>query len=78
MAHTPGPWERETELGSRLVRGAKGEWVADVKTVSDAHLIAAAPELLQALKAEIKQLEDKGGTPYVGSIAAILKAEGRQ
>ena len=64
--HTPGPWEfgpnhSSTGLAGQLVvRPAgefpHGEWVADVGSMYDDHreanasLIAAAPELLEALK----------------------------
>lgn len=52
--HTPGPWQaqREGEL-ARLFGGPDGRFVARVEGASaaDARLIAAAPELLEALQA---------------------------
>lgn len=50
--HTPGPW---TELKARTlinIKGANGEQVAQVSADSrcNSRLIAAAPELLAALK----------------------------
>ena len=101
--HTPGPWEfgpshSSTGLAGQLVvRPAgefpHGEWVADVGSMYDDHrvanarLIAAAPELLEALKEvtmvldRIFDVEDR--TPEPNSIsgrarAAIAKATGQE
>lgn len=65
MSHTPGPWEihssRSTgeiekldyliEDGSYEINTQGTYWVAHALKVDDAHLIAAAPELLEALDA---------------------------
>jgi hypothetical protein len=55
--HTPGPWTLNPAQSTRvdLIDNHKGEaigeivWV-DVRNPADARLIAAAPELLEALK----------------------------
>lgn len=61
MNHTPGPWR---VINSDMVVGHEGQLVADcertphcerpasptVEAMANAHLIAAAPELLEALK----------------------------
>jgi len=62
--HTPGPWEvdREQGGGGRFVRDRHRTLIADAfhKTVpideraANARLIAAAPELLAALKAYVE------------------------
>ena len=82
-SHTPGPWQ----LGSSKVAiwGSDGSVVADAWESNDrpdkeceanARLIAAAPDLLAALKSARHGLEAAGmGCSRV--IAAINKAEGR-
>ena len=61
MSHTPGPWTVE-QTPTRLMIHAHGRYIADAagtsSTICDAeqrqanaHLIAAAPELLEALRA---------------------------
>ena len=88
--HTPGPWMFDATLkgdgsfgGSYIVsNNAKRTWpLAEVYREDNAHLIAAAPELLEALKALVADLK-----PYMGqgrmddkirnAIAAIAKAMG--
>lgn len=89
MAHTPGPWtiEYETEGGEPYDDGVRidspeGPVAFNVIDCS-AHLIAAAPELLVALK-ELVHYDE--GSSEQGSFgyevlqrckAAIAKAEGR-
>jgi hypothetical protein len=100
--HTPGPWvvdEANTNLVARLVNGVY-EYVcavepssfstrecSDDQEESDARLIAAAPELLEALKAIELALKLPTVTPAQvlhessvirqGIRAAIAKAEGK-
>lgn len=65
-AHTPGPWDinpMRTVDGRYLVCSGIGHdygVVAQVLEESDAHLIAAAPDLLKALKLARKRLEYYG------------------
>ena len=61
-AHTPGPWrvEQETKAVSRIV-GAYGDEVVENCWTVDAHLIAAAPEMLEVLRellSDTKSTED--------------------
>ena len=54
--HTPGPWicgvwEGETKYS--IMQGDSLETIAVTKTESNAHLIAAAPELYAALKSAL-------------------------
>lgn len=82
-AHTPGPWlhgktsdEIITPKGIGVAAPCDGydedQWAAD------ATLIAAAPDLLDALKTALR-LADLQGQPRVVGImqAAVAKAEGR-
>lgn len=86
--HTQGPWMWDSDQikGDPLNR-LRYQVVARGKTVTrcyysssdehaehDARLIAAAPELLEALKAMID--EDDGGMAAEKAKAAIAKAEG--
>jgi hypothetical protein len=90
MSHTPGPWTitRGTKERGSLARGIHRPDGATVvrfnglgrpasrEGEANAHLIAAAPDLLEALKA----LQRAGGmwpdlAPQV--LAAIAKAEGK-
>jgi hypothetical protein len=53
---TPGPWEAEPQTGrGAWIKGSDGEWAAlscgdtDERGRANAHLIAAAPDLYEAL-----------------------------
>lgn len=49
--HTPGPWSEPCHYGAtRFEVQGDGKQVAIVRTLNDARLIAAAPELLAALE----------------------------
>lgn len=89
MSHTPGPWK-----ASEFMEGAGLEIVADGRCIAraypvlqrdaNARLIAAAPELLAALKAvvlaEFGSLDHpqiKDAPMWSKAIAAIAKAEER-
>lgn len=96
-AHTPGPWtmrEHPTEYGLYRVFGPTRRSAVAVVVEStdeheaDARLIAAAPELLDALREYMSQFGqglDAHGLPYGPSQAeadrkaraVIAKAEGR-
>ena len=93
MTHTPGPWRVDYAMG---IRGADNVPLAYVMSDSsrvptpDAQLIAAAPELLEALEMMLKcELEggdqrerlghDQPGTsPVAKARAAIAKATGKK
>ena len=97
--HTPGPWLIETfmrptkgevtqvaafsEDGNRILCCV----VESFKKIEDSRLIAAAPELLEALKAVLNEFAkdghggefEDGEHPYVDAArAAIAKATGEQ
>src|SRR3990167_10924858 len=70
---TPGPWsvidsEREDAVAEQQVVASNGEYICDLipilignhveESEANAALIAAAPELLSALKFAVQQLED--------------------
>lgn len=90
--HTPGPWKVEPE-DDRFVVGADNQSIYgalarrfDDEAMANAHLIAAAPELLEACKVLLAHAEWIG-TPrgyrlkdfddvFKPAYAAIAKAEG--
>ena len=94
MKHTPGPWRVSNQDfttgqtngfdvmhgdpdGSELLCVA-----ADLRSLQDANLIAAAPDLLAALKALDADVAGKYGTnacvdALIAARAAIAKAEGK-
>lgn len=91
--HTPEPWDSHIADNAEVFHiaiEAEDERIADVYTEANARLIAAAPELLEALKALtllIRNMNDlysgnKAGLWLLGSgafgdaEAAIRKAEG--
>jgi len=97
MTHTPGPWLRESEINSEgsdwiLVtkdyaeivdlRLDDGLVVSEQEQEANARLIAAAPEMLNALRgvAERWDKDDEADDPVLGAVirSAIAKAEGRE
>jgi hypothetical protein len=89
--HTPGPWfiGASPEKGYRAIRVndpgcTHGRIIAAMVEPDDAHLIAAAPEMLAALRT-IANSEQCNGDSFVCDFetlqsvarAAIAKAEGR-
>ncbi|MDP2227579.1 MAG: hypothetical protein Q8J78_08900 [Moraxellaceae bacterium] len=86
--HTPGPWILGAGKGLRIM-GPRGVTVANVPFTdeqgrTDAKLIAAAPEMLAALKAVLVLFEESiwiGGDKEEKCAmvqAAIAKAEGKE
>lgn len=76
MTHTKGPWPIEQTgdgkrylIGNGLVEGPNGYEVAEVysddcdpdEALANAKLIAAAPELLEAVKALLAEAKERGG-----------------
>ena len=56
--HTPGPWHVDTYCGKQAVLDEHSGVVAErVPKQADAALIAAAPELLEALQAALDALD---------------------
>jgi hypothetical protein len=88
-AHTPGPWSSDFPNGDDWIRTEDGDAIVRIgfnqeHREANAHLIAAAPELLEALKA-ITHRTDLGTALFhklteehaEAALAAIAKAEGR-
>lgn len=86
--HTPGPWEHEvhelSEGFSAIVYGSNGQRIGtDHLSEANARLIAAAPDLLAALRDMVGQ-HDLNPERLLSAMhlwdaarAAIAKAEGR-
>ena len=85
--HTPGPWLAKRAKSGEMVQIASDGWskVADVYHPVDARLIAAAPDLLEALKGAAEVIDacvrNTATVPIPGISrimrAAIAKAEGK-
>ena len=88
--HTPGPWAiRETATHIAVI-GANNEalfheYKGNTGVKEDARLIAAAPDLLNALQAIVKSLADQDdegmiehAQQMIDARAAIAKATGEQ
>jgi hypothetical protein len=79
--HTPAPWPiARAQFGSdHYTIGSRPPFVAVVKRIADARLIAAAPDLLAALQDAVEYLQhhlpDDALAPHR---AAIAKATGAQ
>jgi hypothetical protein len=84
---TPGPWRFEISAGwGRTIRAMKDKYIAwNLKNDHDAHLIAAAPDLYEALK-DMRSvcMSLLAGIPvrdcdevYTKSDNALAKAEGK-
>lgn len=88
MSHSPGPWSYRMAF---WIDGAQGRPIADVRDIGDcseanARLLAAAPQLLEALRAlvisgrlamryrESSALRDRYIDDETNAIAAILAA----
>jgi hypothetical protein len=66
--HTAGPWVTDPEVEHEAVLGADGKMVADCaifgpglsqkRNIANARLIAAAPELLEALRWAVNMAEE--------------------
>ena len=85
---TPGPWHVGMKPGP-MVYGPQGEQIVGInvlldqpEVIANARLIAAAPELLEALKQFVDYYESMQGHKDNSVIrngkAAINKAEGRE
>lgn len=85
MKHTKGPWKvLETENGNLVTNVKDNQLVTDfIQSLSNARLIAAAPELLTELKQALNLIQSiERETGYVTSVTQnhwtklIAKAEG--
>lgn len=77
--HTPGPWERPTVASNKVF--ADGVEICRANRVANARLIAAAPDLLQALQAIADKLRDPtdghyqyGPSEYFEQLEVIARA----
>ena len=83
MSHTPGPWQFDPIDRVVVKGGAEIAYMGRSANGEDVRLIAAAPELLEALEFALAALEDVFGKNKVdvGAIntarAAIAKARGQ-
>lgn len=77
--HTPGPW-KITAASFTIKAAAVGTVVYgnpdNPNRLADARLIAAAPDLLEALKGVLR-VADRATTEFDAARAAIAKAEGK-
>ena len=81
--HTPAPWyAKPDDMQGFIYQEKTGKNVAVCYSSRDAYLIAAAPELLEALEGLLKAVdtdpdeEVEPDSPYGNAIAAINKAKG--
>ena len=80
---TPGPWKEVVDRFEMTVKDAKGEVICSFNDhESNAQLIAAAPDLLEALQGAIQVWEGDGTTNIGDWLAnaqtAIAKATGEK
>lgn len=76
--HAPGPWTWDSD--EDLVCDSRGNGIAEVYSFSkDGKLIAAAPELLEAVKGFMRWLDSDISLQEAKDMAraAIAKAEGK-
>lgn len=77
MTHTPGPWTTYAHTkGVDIIRddSEAGQDIATARTANDAALIAAAPDLLAALRALLRDCERLG---FEGRNTARIKRQAR-
>lgn len=75
--HTPGPWKAEpsgirlggANFGAYYVFGDEGVTIAKTEHAGDAALIAAAPELADALRKAWRWLDALSRSPYISQKA---------
>lgn len=77
--HTPGPWAIKQSFGGRwfLIVAGDGQESAQAYGLKNALLVAAAPDLLEALT-YLRDCIETGRDPGMGIVhAAIRKAQGQ-
>lgn len=91
MTHTPGPWSCDygdfaayCQTGAEVCEVTKGNHddgtkISDDEMEANLRLVAAAPELLAALKAHLPwhTEPEQGWGAWADAVEAIRKAEGR-
>lgn len=86
--HTPGPWMREDIASTRWIIGANGETIMhlgdeclpdDGLSEANARLIAAAPDMLEALESVTAEIGYENMSSNLGEkvCAIIAKARGQ-
>jgi hypothetical protein len=77
--HTPGPWGAITNASCGYTIQGDGWTLCEVDLLPDARLIAAAPELLEALEGLLNALPSATTHPAIKAArAAIAKAKGEE
>jgi hypothetical protein len=87
--HSQGPWEADKHNGCKTIRDREGNDIADTCgmeeyiDLANANLMAAAPDILEALKrfleyGDVFRYRTGERSPYEQAQEAIAKAEGRQ
>ena len=87
MTHTPGPWHRNIAPATKYSTIYAGRnthichlangGLTELEVESNCNLIAAAPELLEALERAVFELDQDGRTNTDDFKAAINKARGQ-
>lgn len=79
MKHTPGPWYWDSEgLGSKYVLVFGKGHPFEMTSEANKRLIAAAPDLLEALQKLVGINGNRSEPEYVQARAAISKALGEE
>lgn len=83
VRHTPGPWryQEKSDAYTHIVRGPDGQYIAGCgqdrtgECEGNARLIAAAPTMLESLKALVAETErcDNPALMGVGSEAEVMQ-----
>ena len=77
MTHTPGPWKRYRDKNGRVSKiEGKGHRVctfqpSDPNTNNDSALIAAAPDMLEALEEVVAITENLPVCPFCGAVKGV-------
>ena len=77
MTHTPGPWKRYRDKNGRVSKiEGKGHRVctfqpSDPNTNNDSALIAAAPDMLEALEEVVAITENLQVCPFCGAVKGV-------
>ncbi|NCC61603.1 MAG: hypothetical protein EOM12_11820 [Verrucomicrobiae bacterium] len=85
MKHTPGPWEARLGMGWYVMAGGMTSGAmlvtgrSDSESKANAHLIAAAPEMLEALEkvmeaSNLGEVADESDDAWIAWINASRKA----
>lgn len=91
MSYTKGPWRwiPDDETNDGMLCGPNGEWIVagiwhndgsagcSARNDSDTPLIAAAPDLYEALKRVSEEAADDSPEMWAQVAAALRKAEGK-